>query len=564
MNEKIKNIFKLTRILFKSSYQNPYIIDPKTNKINKKSIFVWLIIIVMIGISYICYQIIRNLVKFGQPTMFLNIFFLIYMVIMIFQVILVSTNVYFFSKDLEDLLLLPIKTEELLISKFNTILINLFFSEFIFVFFPLILYGFCTKAGIIYYLYMILILLIFPVLPALVISIITMLLMKISKFIKNKDIFQVVITLIFLLLMFLLEFKITNVIIEKIDYESENQVQNIVQIFDGFNEKLEKSYKYFLEINPTINIIKGYNKLSAIFNLFKIIFIDFIFFILFIFIGEKYYLKNVLNNNNYYYEYKIKRNNFQKKCKKLNIKNSYIKKEFKLLFKNPIFFILCIFPNFIFMISLIGISIFMARNLRTFLMTDMLGYEIDFSVNLDVICLILGIIQFNFTLSNISITSISREGKNADFMKFIPIDFYKQFIYKSMPQIIINGILIFNILTLLKLVFPEFELINLVLIFIIAFLFNIINSQLMVIVDLCKPNLNWNAEYQAVKSNNKIFQYALTIGVILLLVYFDKIFVNYNLINACLFIVLILIILILIINKIIKINITKLFKKLNN
>ena len=35
---KIKNIFNLTKILFLNSFQNPYIIDLKTNKINKKSI----------------------------------------------------------------------------------------------------------------------------------------------------------------------------------------------------------------------------------------------------------------------------------------------------------------------------------------------------------------------------------------------------------------------------------------------------------------------------------------------------------------------------------------------
>ena len=111
----------------------------------------------MIGVSYLSFEVVNELVKMGQPTLFLNIFFLIYMIIMIFQIVLISTNVYFFSKDLEVLLPLPIKAEELLISKFNTILINLYFSEFIFVFFPLIIYGICTYAGIIYYLYLILI-----------------------------------------------------------------------------------------------------------------------------------------------------------------------------------------------------------------------------------------------------------------------------------------------------------------------------------------------------------------------------------------------------------------------
>ncbi len=564
MNKKIKNIFNLTKIFFKNSFQNPYIIDPKTNKINKKSIFVWLILIVMAGISFLSYEVINELVKVGQPILFLNIFFLLFMMIIIFQIILASTNVYFFSKDLEVLLPLPLKSEELLISKFNTIVVNLYFSELIFAFFPLIIYGICTYAGIIYYVYLFLILLIFPILPTLFISIITMFFMKLSKFIKNKDAFQIIITLIFIFIMFGVEFKLGSTIINKFDNNSNINTEEVVETFNQFNEKIKNVYKYFLEINPTIEIIKNYNKLNSIFNLLKIIFIDLLFLILFIFIGKKYYLKNILKNNNNYYLNKIQKNNFQKKCKKITIKKSYIKKEFKLLFKNPIFFMQCIFPIFILIISLIIITIFTFPNLKAILTSDILGDEIDFSIDLNVICLVLGIIQFIFTISNVSITSISREGKNANYMKFIPVSFFKQFIYKSIPQIIINMLLTFVILILLKLILPEFNLIYLFLIFIIANLFNVINSELMVVVDLYKPNLNWKADYEAIKNNNKLFQYVLTILIILILIYFNKIFDKLNLIISCLLIILILIILIFIINKIIKININKLFKKINN
>lgn len=564
MNKKIKNIFNLTKIFFKNSFQNPYIIDPKTNKINKKSIFVWLILIVMAGISFLSYEVINELVKVGQPILFLNIFFLLFMMIIIFQIILASTNVYFFSKDLEVLLPLPLKSEELLISKFNTIVVNLYFSELIFAFFPLIIYGICTYAGIIYYVYLFLILLIFPILPTLFISIITMFFMKLSKFIKNKDAFQIIITLIFIFIMFGVEFKLGSTIINKFDNNSNINTEEVVETFNQFNEKIKNVYKYFLEINPTIEIIKNYNKLNSIFNLLKIIFIDLLFLILFIFIGKKYYLKNILKNNNNYYLNKIQKNNFQKKCKKITIKKSYIKKEFKLLFKNPIFFMQCIFPIFILIISLIIITIFTFPNLKAILTSDILGDEIDFSIDLNVICLVLGIIQFIFTISNVSITSISREGKNANYMKFIPVSFFKQFIYKSIPQIIINMFLTLIILILLKVIFPEFNLIYLFLIFIISNLFNIINSELMVVVDLYKPNLNWKVEYEAIKNNNKLFQYVLTILIILILIYFNKIFDKLNLIISCLLIILILIILIFIINKIIKSNINKLFKKINN
>ena len=396
-----------------------------------------------------------------------NINFLIIMIIMVFQVILASTNVYFFSRDLEVLLPLPIKTEELLISKFNTLVINLYFSEIIFALFPLIIYGICTYVGIIYYLYLIIILLIFPVLPALFVSIITMLFMKLSKLIKNKDIFQIIITIIFITFVFFVEFKIGNIFINKTQKNENLNQEELVQIFSGFYDKLKNIYNYFLELNPTINFLNNYNKLNSVFNLLKIIFIDFLFFILFIFVGKKYYLKNILKNNNNYYLNKNKKNIIEKKSKKLNIKKSYIKKEFKLLFKNPIFFMQCILPIFILIISLTIIVIAMLPNLQLILNSNLIGEKIEFSVDLNVICIVIAIIQLIFAISNISITAISREGKNANYLKFIPVDLFKQFIYKSVPQIIINNILILFILILIKIILPKFDLIYLFLIFII-------------------------------------------------------------------------------------------------
>lgn len=564
MIKKIKNIFNLTKIFLKNSFQNPYIIDKKTNRINKKSIFVWLLIIVMIAISYLSMEVIKVLVDINQPTIFLNVFFLIFNIIMIFQVTLASTNIYFFSKDLELILPLPISTRELLIAKFNTILINLYFSEFIFAFFPLLIYGIFTYSGLLYYLYLFIILLIFPILTNLIISIIMMLFMKFSKFIKNKDIFQVVITLIFIFMIFLLEFKIGKNVINKVENNYNINNQQVMQEIDNSNNKFENINKYFLIINPIINILNNCNKLNSIFELIKIIFINLLFFIIFIFIGEKYYLKNILKNNNNYYIKKIIINNLEKKSKKINKGISYIRKEFKLIFKNPVFFTQCIFPILMLMVSIFIIMLIALPNIRTILTTDILGEKIKISVDLSVICLILGIIQLVFSLSSISISAISREGKNAIFMKIIPIDFYKQFLYKSVPQIFINMILVFIILIFIKLIFPGFNFIYLIFLFILANLLNILNSNLMVLVDLYRPNLNWSADYEAIKnSNNKLFQYVLTILIILLLIYLCNIFSGINLNFACILMILILIIFILILNKIIKININKLIKKIN-
>ena len=90
-----------------------------------------------------------------------------------------------------------------------------------------------------------------------------------------------------------------------------------------------------------------------------------------------------------------------------------------------------------------------------------------FSVDLSIICLILGIIQIIFTLSNISISAISREGKNILYMKFLLIDFLNQFFYKAKLQIFLNNILIIFVLIIVKLIFPEFGLLYLLFLFVL-------------------------------------------------------------------------------------------------
>lgn len=549
MIKRIENIFKLTKVLNKNSDESPYL---KNGKFNKKSAMFWIATILIITVVYMSYILIKNLVLIDQAILFLNFMLLVLMLVLIFQVIMVSINVYYFSKDMDLILPLPINPIDLLISKFNTIIIKTYFFESIFIFAPLIIYGIYTSSGLLYYINLIITLLIFPILPTLIVSVIMMLVMPLSKFIKNKDIFQIIITFILVFLVFGIIFYLSKNIIVYNEFATEDS-QAIEQI-NKLNSKLININNYFLQINPSINFLNNLNFKNAIINLLKILLYDFIGFIIFIFIGKLIYLKNILKNNIFNTANKINKINLEKKCKKINKRNSYIKKDFKLLFKSPIFFINCIYPTLIMIISLLIISIFAIPNIRNAINNTDLFKGVDLEINLNKICLILCGIQIILTFSNNAVTAISREGKSAVYMKFLPIDYCRQIIYKSMSQIIINGIFIFILILLIKLAIP-ISLIKCIYILIIANLLNIFNSILMTAMDSNSPNLEWNSEYEVISENNKkIYQYVLTILIILLLTYFSKIFNELNLNISCILIILILIILliilIIIINKI--------------
>lgn len=563
IKKELKKIFKLSNIFLLDSYQDFDIIDTQKHKLNKKSIFLWMMLIVFVGILFISNKVIKYLVQRGQAESFINIYFLILSIIVMFQTILVCTNIFYFSKDLEYILPLPIKPTELLISKFITLIYKIYISEIIFGGVPIIIYGIYTNAPILFYIYTIIIFIVFPIFLTLLISIIMMFIMKISRFIRNKDLFQIIITLLLISLLFFVEYKlIGNILINNNTVETINGEQ-ILEKVEEFSNRIKESNKYFLVINPSIECLVKSN-FESLLDIIKIIFIDLITFAIFIFIGKLTYLKDILKNTNYILGKRLKSTNLQKKCKKRNKAKAYISKEFRNLFRNPMFFIQCVYPALIFIITIAIMTIILTPKVQELIGSEEFRSKVgEISFDITGVYIILGVMQFLFMMSTASLTGFSRDGKNASFTKYIPISYYKQFIYKGLPQVFINAISSAIITLIVHFAIPSIEVKYLIYIFILGFLLNIINSYMMLIVDLLNPKLEWDTEYDVLKqNNNKTFQYVFTAIIIFLLVYFSDILGDINIDNAILFTGIIFMIFILIINIVVKVKQNKLFKKI--
>ena len=151
----IKNIMLLTKISTRNFLQNLNILDKNTKKINKKSMYVWMLIVIIIAIAFVSNEVLNILEDYGQMQIFLNVLFTIAIIIMFMQTIIASMNILYFSKDIEYFLPMPIKAKELLLSKVNTMINILYGTELLFMLIPLILYGVSTTASFSYYVYVI-------------------------------------------------------------------------------------------------------------------------------------------------------------------------------------------------------------------------------------------------------------------------------------------------------------------------------------------------------------------------------------------------------------------------
>lgn len=530
----IKNIILLTKLSTRNFLEKYDLFKKNERKINKKSIYFWLILIVIVAMTFISNEILNQLQEVGQLSLFPGFLIAFITIVMFMQTIILNVNVLYFSKDMNSFLPLAIKPVELLLSKVNTILAMLYGTEIIFMFIPLLLYGISSVASWGYYINFIFVMIVLPIFPVTVITILSLIFMSFIKVIKNKNLFQIITTVIFIVMIAVAEFLyIRGFMTDQGQFE-----MNIKNIIDNINKNI-------IVAEPLISIL---NQQDIGINLLKIIGIYSILYLALIIIGKKVYLKNILKATEYSKNKITKKVNFDTQCEPQNVYIAYLKNEFSNLFRNIIFFMQTIFPicMTIFSISFISLNVKFGLINK---IPEIYNEVNNLHLNIEGICIILGIIQVLYSMVSISITAISRQGQNAVFMKYIPINLYKQFLIKNVPQITINIILAIIILILSKIIFPMISILDLILIFIISIILSIINSFLMLIVDIKRPILNWKAEIDVFKQNgNKIFQYVWTIIVVVLLMYIKNIFKNLNMYIAILGTFIIFFIILFIIN----------------
>ena len=298
-------IGSLTKIFIKDFYQNTNLVSKETKKLNTKSIYFWMLVIVSIAMIYISYKAINLCISIGAPEIFVKFYMLFLTILLLIQITLICTNIFFFSKDLEFVLPLPVRSKELLIAKFNTILFMAYMTELIFGLVPLILYGFLNYTSFDYFVWMLLVLLLHPIVFITVISFFAIIIMKIFSFVKNKTVLQNIVSAILILLLFFTE----NKLMDHIDNSQESN--------------------YF--ITPIVQILTGAEVLEKLKYIAILITLDIVTLLIFVFLGQKFYLKTVLKNltttKRKLKLYEKKQVKVKNKTKKIG--KEYVKKEFE-------------------------------------------------------------------------------------------------------------------------------------------------------------------------------------------------------------------------------------------
>ena len=539
----LKDVFLISRVLIKNSF---------SLKMKKKDLLMYIIVYMSLLIStcFFCFVITTSLATIGMEKIALDIIFAVVLGISIFQNIISSINMLFFSKDIEKILSLPITAGKLYICKFNCLLFTEYLSNLIFFMPALITYGIVLKLGILYYFYTFIAYLMFPILPLTFVIFIMALLMRFTKVIRNKDIIQYIsVAISIVLIVFALGLSQ--------DLSGDISTEKINNILIPINQISQNVSNLFVTIKPTINALINYNNIEGFKNICILAIETIIGYTISYFLIKRLLLKIILNINLGTTRSKSIKGTYNYKQKK--VKSAYMKKEFLMLFRNPVYCMQCLLPS-IFIPFFILCPLVIALNKGGKEAVDILTVFNTQNTALG-LCVRLVILQCLYAINFVSITSISREGEDVLFLKLLPIRYEKQISYKAQVGVLSNiaPIIIFIIFDFY--ITKVIQLTMLLMLFITGVFSSIFFNYVLVIIDLKHPKLGWENEYAVVKQNiNLVF--GLFISAISCIIIMFSIIIAKSIYVYFIELCLLFLVLIISIKIYIRKNIDKLFKRL--
>lgn len=486
----MRKYLSLTRVLLKNSMG--MMSDGKSKK--ALSVFIYGVLAVcMIPLGFTLYMMFNTAMAQLQPlqqegAVLALGFHISSLVTFLFSIFLIP-SIFYFSKDSETLLALPLPPQTILSAKFSVCLVYEYAFTLI-VCVPLyIAYANNAAIGIPYILLALAIFITLPIYPLVLSSIITMLLMRFVPFFKNRDRFNMIAGILSIILAFGFSFAMNSGTI------AEDPNALISMLTQGNNSMISLFSKIFPAIPFAAEALISSDALQLVYY----ILITCAALAVLVILGKWLYFKGAIG----FSETKSSRKELSAKdfarVSRHSKVRTYLIKELRLLIRTPVYAINCIGMCVLMPIMLLVIFITADADVLLQQLPDITPY-LDGMLPYAVLAGMASGFLFS-NLNMISSTAISREGTNISFMKYIPMSLKQQLQAK-----VLSGILMSVISMLLTMVCVYF----LLPIFPLTWYFAAAAASLITIVlgnyaslalDILHPKLVWEQEAAAVKQN---------------------------------------------------------------
>ena len=403
----------------------------------------------------------------------------------------VMFTVFYFSGDIENLLPLPLKPYQIICSKFTAALISESIMEFLVVIGAMA--GYIIGGEMPFYSWAVAIIGTFtmPVLPLIYCGILSMIVMYFTRFIKNKDTVNKIVGL----------FTIA-VILGMIYLISVNGFSS-EQLIGTLSEKDNPVLRVMNIIFPTVPFLVRSMGTGTILDLLIYLGINAAAVAVFICLAQVLYFPSVIGIGQGSTKSRKTLDSITKRMKQHNVSVTYLKKEFRLIFRTPAYFTNCVMINF-----LCPVFVYLAYivHKKTGFLESFI-YGIRSGDEETVLIFMLGISAISVlvtALNCIASSGITREGKHFAFMKYIPLSYIAQINIKAFVSIVISGsgMLICVIAACLWLHTGIKFVIFCCLLSLLSVSFA---SYFGIYMDSINPKLIWDDELNALRGNYNIF-----------------------------------------------------------
>ncbi len=401
-------------------------------------------------------------------------------------------SVFYFSGDIESLLPLPLRPSKIIASKFTAALISESIMEFIIII--AVFSGYIIASGLPFYTWIIALfgMITLPIVPLAYCAVICIIVMLITGFIKNKDTVNKITGV--------LTFAVIIGLAVLISKSGGLDTEHLVNALSDRNNSL---IGILGVIFPHISFLMNSMTEHTILNLLIYIGINILAVAIFMIIAEAFYLDTVAGVSRSAVSKKKSLSKSISSVKAGRPSISYLKKEFRILFRTPAYFMNCILINLIWPIFLYLIYVLQGKTNFLSSFVDGINSGNEFYV----LIFILGIsaVSVLVTAANcIASSAFTREGSHLAFIKYIPLSYMAQINIKALVSIIISGagMLIYVIAASLYL---HLGIKLMLFCCIISLLSVAFASYFGIFMDSVNPKLIWDSELNALRGNYNIF-----------------------------------------------------------
>jgi ABC-2 type transport system permease protein len=451
----------------------------------------------MILLAVLLHTIISSIYKIllnvGQPEAILTFFILFGQLLILILGIYYMIAIFYFARDLESLIPLPLKPHEIVISKYLTIVVN----EWL-ILFPLLVpafvsYGILSGADLGYWVRLPLIFLGLPLLPLAIASILAILLMRVVNLSKKKDALIIVGSLLLMAIWFIPQFSQSG---GSKDI-SQEQVVQFLQADDGMVKVLSRNFPPAAWATKALS--QGFSSNGVLDLILFVITSVFMVFLL-VQMGTRFFYRGLIGLQEVQTTKRLLSKSLirDKTSSGLHPIRTIFLREWRLMNRTPMFLL-----NGIFTVVLIPVIFILMAKRGEEASQWILKVMSDQSDLIPILagaalCVVCG------TLNGTASSTFSREGKQFWISKVVPVPFYQQVLGKFIHSYLVAclGIALGSIAMVILF---KFSLLQMLIVIIISLIATAALTAIGMFIDLSRPLLNWISPQRAIKQNMNVF-----------------------------------------------------------